>query len=208
MQNTTKKVLSRIYGHGRGWVFSKIDFYDLGEKDAIAKALSRAAQKGTVRRLRHGLYDYPKYSKLLEELLPPDVNCAADALARKYHWNIIPEGSTALHILGLYMQVPAHYVFLSSGPNREYNILGEKLMFIHQKMSHTNLQDHFAAALVQAIQAAGQGNLTEQQRKYLGNLRSAKDYHKIIRDTRSVTAWIHDEIITIAEYAESKERQS
>lgn len=33
-----------------------INFFDLGEKVVIAKALARAAQKGTIRRLVQGLF--------------------------------------------------------------------------------------------------------------------------------------------------------
>jgi hypothetical protein len=206
MQNITNKALSRIYGHGRGWVFSQIDFFDLGEKDAIAKTLSRAAQKGTIRRLVQGLYDYPEYSKLLETRLPPEMNRVAEALARRFSWNIVPEGSTALHMMGLDTQVPARYFILSSGPNREYDILGRKITFIHRKMSLTTIKDHYTATLVQAIQALGPGNLTDRQRKQLGALRSASEYRKIVRNTRSVTAWVHDEIMKIASCAEQEEK--
>ena len=122
MENITEKVFSRIYGNGRGWVFSQIDFFDLGSKDAIDKIMSRSAKKGTIRRLIQGLYDYPRYSKLLQEELPSEIDKVADALARKYHWSIVPEGSTALHMLGLDLQVPTRYVFLSSGPTKEYLI--------------------------------------------------------------------------------------
>lgn len=207
MQNTTEKILSRIYGHGRGWVFSQNDFFDLGKKNAIAKALSRLAQNGTIRRLVQGFYDYPHYSKLLETRLPPEMNRVARAIARRFSWAIVPEGSTALHMLGLDTQVPARYFFLSSGPNREYDILGRKIKFVHRKMSLTTLRDHYTATLVQAVHALGRGNMTDRQRKQLASLRSKNEYRKIVRDTRSVTAWIHDEIMEIASCAEQEEKR-
>lgn len=205
MQSITKKVFSRIYGHGRGWAFTQNDFFDLGEKDSIAQTLSRAAKKGTIRRLMHGLYDYPRYSQLLDKHIPPEMEQVAGALARKFRWTIIPEGSTALHILGLDTQVPAHYIYFSSGPNREYDILDRKIRFIHRKTSHTAIADHYAASLVQAIQSLGQGNVTNQHRQQLSALRTAQQYRNIVRNTRSVTAWIHDEIIAIAKYADQGE---
>lgn len=205
MQTITDKILSRIYGHGRGWVFSQMDFFDLGDKDAIAQALSRATRKGTIRRLIQGVYDYPRFSDLLQEQLPPDMPQAAEALARKYSWSIIPEGSTALQMLGLDTQVPARYFFLSSGPNREYDIQGRLLKFIHRKTAFTALKDHYTAALVQAIQALGQENITEKHRKQLSTLKSTREYRKIVLDTRPVTAWIHDEIMKIAALSRQEE---
>ena len=48
MESITEKVFSRIYGHGRGWVFSQIDFFDLGSKNAIDTIVSRSTKKGTI----------------------------------------------------------------------------------------------------------------------------------------------------------------
>jgi len=40
---------------------------DLGGDDLIRKALSSLEAKGTIRRVLRGLYDYPRFSKLLNE---------------------------------------------------------------------------------------------------------------------------------------------
>jgi hypothetical protein len=37
------KVLDRIYGKGRGWVFTPKRFLDLGSRSAVDKALNRLA---------------------------------------------------------------------------------------------------------------------------------------------------------------------
>ena len=42
------KVISRVYGKGKGWAFSQNDFSDLGRADSVRKALSR---------LEHGSQD-------------------------------------------------------------------------------------------------------------------------------------------------------
>ena len=83
MQSIENKVLARIYGRQRGWAFSKNDFLDLGGDDLVRKALSSLESKGTIRRVLRGLYDYPKFSKLVNEPLGPDLDQVAQALARK-----------------------------------------------------------------------------------------------------------------------------
>ena len=65
------KMLSRIYGYGRGWVFSKKGFARLGDVSSIDRTLSRMAEKGLIRRVIRGLYDYPTYSKLLKNNSAP-----------------------------------------------------------------------------------------------------------------------------------------
>ena len=60
MQTIDAKLISRIYGSGRGSAFTPNSFLDLGSRAAVDKALSRLAAKGTIRRLARGLYEYPR----------------------------------------------------------------------------------------------------------------------------------------------------
>ena len=58
-QPPDRRVASRIYGHGVGWVFSPTDLADLGDSASVAAALLGLQERGTIRRLAEGLYDYP-----------------------------------------------------------------------------------------------------------------------------------------------------
>ena len=115
MESTENKVISRIYGKGRGWAFSRIDFSDLGSIEAIDQSLSRLAKKRQIRRVLRGLYDYPKFSNFLDKELSPDIDQIARALARKYGWTIQVSGNTALNILGLSTQLPGRFMYYSDG---------------------------------------------------------------------------------------------
>jgi hypothetical protein len=109
MQAIEQKILSRVYGRGRGWAFTKIDFVaDFGEVN-IHQALSTLARAGTIRRVCHGVYDYPRFSELLGQALSPEVDQVAQALARKFNWRIQPSGDAALNLMGLSTQVPARW---------------------------------------------------------------------------------------------------
>src|SRR5690554_1878145 len=106
MNNVENQIVNKIYGMGRGWAFSRKDFGLIGNANAIDQAFYRLAEKGTIRRLTRGLYDYPRYSRLLGETLGPDMDQAAHALARKFGWQIQVTGNAALNIMGLSTQVP------------------------------------------------------------------------------------------------------
>ena len=56
-QNIDNKIRNRIYGHGKGWVFTPAHFSDLGSRDAVASALKRYRQSGLIRQLARGFYD-------------------------------------------------------------------------------------------------------------------------------------------------------
>ena len=110
MQSIDNKILSRIYGHGRGWAFFAKDFSaDFGGAN-IDKALSDLTKQGKIRRVCRGMYDYPKYSELLGQTLSPDFDQVAQAFARKFNWRIQPSGDAALNLLGISTQVPGRYL--------------------------------------------------------------------------------------------------
>lgn len=48
MQSIDSKILSRIYGHGKGCVVTPGDFLDLGSRQAVVLVLHRLAKKGSV----------------------------------------------------------------------------------------------------------------------------------------------------------------
>ncbi len=66
------------------------------------------AERGVIRRVIRGLYDYPAYSKLLKKSLSPDIDQVAHTLARKFGWPIQISGNAALNLVGLSTQVPTN----------------------------------------------------------------------------------------------------
>ena len=78
-QSIKNKVVSRIYGKNRGWVFTPNHFLDLGSRTAIDQALELLVKSGTIRRLARGLYDYPEKHSTLSDL-PENYKRIAQAL--------------------------------------------------------------------------------------------------------------------------------
>ena len=82
-QTIENKVLSRIYGRGRGVVFTPPHFSDLGSVAQVGMALKAICDRGIIRRLDRGLYDYPKNHPKLGKL-SPTIDGNAKALAGKH----------------------------------------------------------------------------------------------------------------------------
>lgn len=114
---TADKIKRRITGRGRGAIFTPADFFDLGSRAAVDQALSRLANKGVIRRLTRGVYDYPKFSPRLGAL-SPDTDAVARAIARKDRHVLQVSPARAANMLGLTTQVPAKAVYLTDGPSR------------------------------------------------------------------------------------------
>ena len=129
MQSIANKILSRVHGRGRGWAFSTNDFISEFTREQIDNALSNLTKDGKIRRVYRGIYDYSKYSTILDQYLSPNFDQVAQAMARKFNWRIQPSGDAALNLLGLSTQVPGRIIYLSDGPNRKYTIGNYTLEF-------------------------------------------------------------------------------
>lgn len=203
MQSIENQVISRIYGHQRGWAFSKNDFVDLGGDAAIRKALSRLEAKGTIRRVIRGMYDYPRISTLLNETMGPDLGELAEALARKSGWRIQPSENTALNLLGLSTQLPAQSVYLSDGPSKTYAVGKRQLIFKKRRLKESSFKHRESKLVVQALKALGQQRIDEKLRQKLSKQWTPELWRKIVRDTKTAPAWVHGIIRSIAESLKS-----
>ena len=197
MQPIENKILNRIYGKGRVWAFSKKDFADLGHHKAIDKALSRLSKIGLIRRVVHGIYDYPKYSKLLKQDLSPDMDQIAQALARKFGWQIQISGNTALNVLGLSTQVPTKYIYYCDNRDRIYKIGKIELKFEKTVLSDIGMKHPESELVVQAIKALGKRTLTKEEKQKIRDYFSSDKHARILKDTRYTTSWVYEIIKSI-----------
>lgn len=192
MQTVEHKIVSRIYGTGRGWSFSQSDFADLGTRAGIDKALQRLDAKGTIRRVMRGIYDYPEYSERLKVAVGSDVDQVARALSRKFRWSIQATGMAALNLLGLSTQVQGRYAYMSNGPNRKYNLDGKELTFVHTAFKDSGFKLRESGLLIEGLKSLGAERITEDILKKLRTAIPDELKPKILKDTRTTVAWVRD----------------
>jgi hypothetical protein len=191
-------VLSRIRATGRGWAFAQADFVQLGSRSAIDLALYRLLHKGTVRRVIRGIYDYPRFSQLLEQELSPDTDQVAQALARKFGWRIQPSGPVAQNVLGLSTQVPAGIVYLSDGPERSYQVGKTTLVFEHTALKEAGFKQRESALIVQALKSFGSERITPEIIAKIRDWLEPSMRKTVLADTETATGWVYAAIKKIA----------
>lgn len=191
MYSIEDKVVNKIYGRGRGWAFSQIDFATLGSRSAIDIALHRLVDKGTIRRVIRGIYDYPKYSDLLQKYLSPDIDKVGQAIARKHGWRIQPSGGTALNVLGLSTQVPSKYVYLSDGPGKVVTVGKTSIKFKATVLKEVGFKLHESALIVAAFRSLGADRLTPDVINHTRDWLSPDLRSRVMKDTAKVTGWIY-----------------
>ena len=199
MQSIEDKVLSRIYGKGRGWTFSQKDFLDLGSRSAVDNALSRQQQKGTLRRVIRGIYDYPSFSVFLNEPLSPKLDQVANALARKFRWRIQPSGPAALNLIGLSTQVPGKIVYLSDGPNKSYHVGKLTLAFENTALKESAFKLPQSALIVQSIKSLGHNRINDRVISKIRKWLKPKLRPKVLKDTQSASDWVYQAIRKICQ---------
>jgi hypothetical protein len=203
MQSVDNKILSRIYGHGRGLAFFAKDFSAEFGGVNIDKALSNLVKAGKIRRICRGMYDYPKYSDLLGQELSPDHDQVAQAFARKFNWRILPSGDAALNLLGLSTQIPGKFIYLSDGPNRKYSILGYTLEFKKTALKEIGFKQRESGLIVQALKALGKERITANVIEKIRQQIAPEKYTKIRKETKTVTGWVYDAIKEICREGKS-----
>ena len=191
MQSIDNKVVSRIYGKRRGWVFTPNYFLDLGSRTAVAQSLSRLVKSKTIRRLAHGIYDYPKKHPTLGDL-PADYERIAQALAGRDNLKIQPTGAYAANLLGLSEQVPAKIVFLTDGSNRTVQI--NKRQIVLKKTTPRNMATagRVSGLVIQALRYLGQGYDDQVMIGKLKKRLTDDDKLRLMKDIRYAPAWIGD----------------
>ena len=127
-----KQIRERILSAKNGMVFTTSDFADIADADAVRQSLNRLVNHGILRRVFRGVFEKPKYSNLRKEYVATNPNAVAHALARSYHWTIVPCGNTALYLSGLSDQRPTIWSYMSNGPYKTYEWDSIRIEFKHR----------------------------------------------------------------------------
>src|SRR5688572_29066676 len=190
MQTIDGKLKSRIYGHGRGAVFTPNNFLDLGGRDAVDKALSRLAAAGMLRRLARGLYEYPREHPEFGTL-SPDIQKVAQALAGKDRIRLQPAGAYAANLLGLSEQVPAKAVFLTDGPSRTVKIGRQEIQLRNTTPRNMAAAGRLSGLLMQAFRHLGREHITSRRMAHLKRTLPPKERQQLIKDLPLAPTWMH-----------------
>lgn len=190
-QSVDLSVRSRIFGNGRGWVFTPKHFQHLGSDSAIDSALRRLKASGTIRQLARGLYDYPVQDPVLGTVAP-----SADAIARalvvRDAIRLQPSGAYAANQLGLSGQVPSRVVFLTDGPARKVKIGKREIILQHTTPRNMATAGRKSGTFIQALRYLGQDQVDDQVLATLRRQIADGDRAAIRKDLIHAPAWIAD----------------
>lgn len=190
-QTIENKVRSLIYGHGRGWVFTRKHFQGIGSTAAIESALRRLRQQGVIRLLARGLYDYPVQHSTLGTVAP-SADAVARALVGRDAIRLQPSGAYAANVLGFSDQVPSRIVFLTDGPSRRVKLGKQEIILKRTVPRNLAAAGRKSGTLIQALRYLGQNQVDETVHAILRRHISPEDRAVIRKDIVHAPAWIAD----------------
>ena len=189
----------RVEDLGPGRSFMAKDFLDIANRGSIDVALASLATAGKIRRIRRGLYDLPIMNPDLGGELSPDIDEAAQTIARCNRWKIIPAGAWAANLLGLSTQVPAKTVYLSDGPSKKISLGRRSIQFKHARPQSLAGGDGKLAIVVQALRYLGKQRVDGHVLSVLRSLLSDPEKKQLVADTRMGIDWIYEAAKKLAE---------
>ena len=145
------QISERVAGRQPGYLWTPVDFLDLGPRSAIDKALQRLVAAGDLRRVDRGLYDQPRHNALTGKAAAPDYRSVIDAVSRRDQVRVLVDGMSAANALGLTDAVPAQVVVHTDGRLRPIQLGKLTIQFRFTAASKLYWAGRPAAQIVQAL---------------------------------------------------------
>lgn len=196
MSAMADRIMKRVRGKGRGWVFTPKHFIDLGTRGSVDMALSRLAQAGSIRRIGRGLYDYPRLHPKLGTL-SPDANRIADALSIQTGDKLAPSGAAATNYLGLSTQVPAKASYATSGRTRTRKAAGRSVTLRHSRAPVLDQASDTGNSVLQALAHLGKQNIDDDIIRSFARRIDDRDMKVLAQGRPLMSGWMGDVILKI-----------
>ena len=189
MQSVEDKILRRIRGKPKGWVFTANDFWDYGSDASIRRALKNICDRGRIRRIARGLYDNPATHPKLGVLAPTPEQIVA-AIKTKQHTKTQPTGAYAANLLGLSTQVPGKVIFLTDGPDKQLKV-GNRTIQLKNRSTRTMAgAGQITGVFIQALKHIGQKRFNKNHFRVLSERLKPEQKKKLHRNIKLAPAWI------------------
>jgi len=185
-----EQIRERIRKSDFGTIFIPSDFSDLTDYPNIKVSLSRLIETGLIRRIIRGVYEYPEYNDFIEDFVSPNPHKVALAIARNHGWTIVPDGDTALNLLGFSTQVPAEWTYVSDGPYKKYTIDKTVIRFMHTANKDISKLAYKSALLVQAIKSLGKENINGTIIQKMSKLMTDEEKISVLTEGKYMTTWV------------------
>ena len=194
MPSVADKIIRKVRGKGRGWVFTPKDLLDFGTRASVDMALTRLAQSGDIRRIGRGLYDYPKLHATLG-VLTSDTDSLVQAVATQTGDKVFSSGAVAANRLGLSSQVPAKSSYVTSGSSRTKKVDGRTIALRRSRAPLLDNASDQANSVLQALAHIGKGNIDADLIHRCAERLDDRDMRTLFKSRALMPGWMGDMVL-------------
>lgn len=189
MKSASDSILRRIRAKQRGWVFTPKDFVDIAPRNTIGVTLHRLVEKGIIRKIGHGIYDFPvKHPKLGTLSANPDA--IARAVAVRAGDTIQPSGAQLANQLGFDTQVSAKPSYITSGSSKQKKIANYPIKFSHSKFLNNIPLNPNVIKVLNALNHLGKDSITDEMIQKSKVILSQRDKAQLKKILTQLPDWI------------------
>jgi len=197
--SAVQKVLKRVRGKGKGWVFTPKDLLDIDNRSNIDTLLQYLTDKGSIQRLDRGIYYYPKTHPKLGTLSPDPLQIA-QAIARQKGDVAFPDGAKALNMLGLSTQVPAKNLYYTNFTDKTVTVGTQTITLTPSQIKTKRVNPTLDYLILQALRALGDSNITSDVIQKCAEMASDKDKKRLQKQMPSLKGtWLTDAVRRIVQ---------
>lgn len=193
MTSLPDQIMRRAQRRGRGSVFTPNDFLDLGARANVDQSLARLVARGKLRKLKRGLYDYPRLSPSLGALSP-----SADQIAKALVGDAALQapGPVAANRFGLTTQISAKPVYLTDGPSRRATIGRQTVVLKH--VTRLPAPGRTAGSVYQALHWLGADGATDDVILKIKRQLRPSDKRDLAKIVTQAPAWMRSTLRDVA----------
>lgn len=195
-QSIHNQIEEKIKTLKKGTILFTTDFIEFGTAENVKKVLLRLEKKGSLIRLAHGIYLYPKKDKILGTLFPSTEEIAF-AIAKRDKARIISTGVQALQQLGLSTQVPLNVVYLTDGAARKIKIGKRTITFKKTTPKNLTVKDKKLNIVIQGLKELGKENLDKNAKQKIKKVLLQMTIESVKEDSVTAPTWIRNTILEL-----------
>ncbi len=190
MQLTESKIQELIKAKGKGFVFTSKYFSSKADDvSVVTSALSRLVQKKVIRRLAHGLYDFPEIHPQLGAIIPTTEK-VIEAIKNSEAIEVQPTGAYAANLLGLSTQIPMRIELYTNGPKKTIRFGKQEILLKPTTPKNMVGEGTKAGLILHALRQIGKDNVTEEMIVRIKDRLEEKDINQIKKQAQYAPAWI------------------
>ena len=163
---------------------------DYAPRNTIDQILSRICKAGNTKRVKRGVYWYPKIHPSLG-VLSPDPLEIARAIVGKSNAKLQISGAASAKDLGLTEQVPDQFVFLSDSNYKTIKVGKSIIKIKHASPKNLIGAGILAGTIVQGIKYIGKDNIDNNMIKKLRLSVKQKDRDVLKKNKPKLPSWMH-----------------